>query len=143
MFNFSLYFQINFRQRFQCNFLLQMLEILTYYLLRHAIPWDLFVPLGCELPVKCRLSRFLHFHIRPRVFLVSTGSQIYCFPRYFFVTFTAQKICNTLLPSNMSQRAFFIWCKPSPAMVSDVSRINTVQKPLPCSCLFFWSKKCN
>ena len=40
---FSQNFQTNFRQRFLSSYLSQMLEILTHYLFRHAILWDIFL----------------------------------------------------------------------------------------------------
>lgn len=40
------------------------------------------------------------------------------------------------LPSKMSKTAFFICRKPSPAMVSDVSKTNAEQIPLSCWSLF-------
>lgn len=53
----------------------------------------------------------------------------------------ACKVSNTkkekrCLPSKMSKTAFFICRKPSPAMVSDVSKTNAEQIPLPCWSLF-------
>jgi hypothetical protein len=44
------------------------------------------------------------------------------------------------LPLMMLEKASLIWRKPSPVMLSDISRMNTVQIPPPCSCFLFISK---
>ena len=43
LFIFCQNFQTNFRQRFLCSYLSEMLEIFTQCLLRHAISWDIFL----------------------------------------------------------------------------------------------------
>lgn len=86
------HFRTNFRQRFLSNYKLQVLEILTYYLLRHAICRDANFQLNVDFA-------YLNIDIRVGVSLASICSQMSCFMLLliFIVTHICFQIFNVFM----------------------------------------------
>lgn len=93
------HFRTNFRQRFLSNYKLQMLEILTYYLLRHAICREIFL---YQSDANFQLNvdfAYLNIDIRVGVSLLSICSQMSCFMLLliFIVTHNCFQIFNVFM----------------------------------------------